>query len=75
MPTEICLVFGSEDLALRADRNFAGLHQIPYCDIVVTDNKAWDVVVNRAHLDTEFNTTVLARLGDLPAYLPVPRQG
>jgi hypothetical protein len=42
---------------------------IPYCDIVVTDNKAWDAAVNRAHLDDEFGTTVLRRLTDLTAYL------
>jgi len=42
---------------------------IPYCDIVVTDNKAWDTAVKRAHLDREFDTTVLRRLTDLTAYL------
>jgi hypothetical protein len=42
---------------------------IPYCDIVVTDNKAWDAAVNRAHLDREFGMTILRRLSDLTAYL------
>ena len=42
---------------------------IPYCDVVVTDNKAWDTAVNRAHLDKEFNTVILRRLTDLAAQL------
>jgi hypothetical protein len=42
---------------------------IPYCDIVVTDSKAWDAAVNRAHLDLEFGTKILRRLSDLAAYL------
>lgn len=42
---------------------------IPYCDIVVIDNKAWDVSVNRAHLDREFNTAIFRRLSDLVAFL------
>jgi hypothetical protein len=51
-------------------RDIAALAKvIPYCDIVVTDNKAWDVTVNRAHLDQEFNTAIFRRLTDLAAYL------
>jgi hypothetical protein len=42
---------------------------IPYCDVVVTDKKAWDVVVNRAHLDSEFRTHVLHRLDGLVDFL------
>jgi len=42
---------------------------IPYCDVVVTDKKAWDAAVNRAHLDNEFNTVILRRLTDLVARL------
>ena len=42
---------------------------IPYCDVVVTDNKAWDTAGNRAHLDKEFNTVILRRLTDLAAQL------
>jgi hypothetical protein len=42
---------------------------IPYCDIVITDSKAWDAAVNRAHLDREFGTKILRRLSDLAAYL------
>lgn len=40
---------------------------IPYCDVVVTDNKAWDAAVNRAHLDREFGTVIFRRLNDLAA--------
>ncbi len=43
---------------------------VPYCDIVVTDKKAWDVAVNRAHLDREFGTVILRRLADLLPHLP-----
>jgi hypothetical protein len=42
---------------------------IPYCDMVVTDNKAWDTAVNRAHLDQEFGTAIFRRLTDLAACL------
>lgn len=42
---------------------------IPYCDVVVTDKKAWDAAVNRAHLDKEFNTVILRRLTDLASRL------
>ena len=42
---------------------------IPYCDVVVTDKKAWDVTVNRAHLDDTFGTRIFAKLGDLVGYL------
>lgn len=42
---------------------------IPYCDIVVADNKAWDAAVQRAHLDREFDTTIFRRLTDLSAHL------
>jgi hypothetical protein len=38
---------------------------IPYCDVVVTDRKAWDVTKNRAHLDEEFNTAIFCTLDDL----------
>jgi hypothetical protein len=43
---------------------------IPYCDVVVTDKKAWDASMNRAHLDKEFDTIILHRLADLPAHVP-----
>jgi hypothetical protein len=49
--------------------NVALSKAIPYCDIVVTDSEVWDVAVNRAHLDTEFNTPIFRRLTDLAAYL------
>jgi hypothetical protein len=42
---------------------------IPYCDIVVADNKAWDVTKQRAHLDEEFNTEIFRSLDDLAAHL------
>jgi hypothetical protein len=42
---------------------------IPYCDVVVTDKKAWDAATNRAHLDKEFGAAVFRRLSDLEAYL------
>lgn len=42
---------------------------IPYCDVVVTDNKAWDGAVNRAHLDKEFGTAIFRRLTDLATHL------
>jgi hypothetical protein len=42
---------------------------IPYCDVVVTDSAAWDVAVNRAHLDREFGTAIFRSLGGLAAYL------
>jgi len=42
---------------------------VPYCDVVVTDAKAWDALVNRAHLDAELSTTVFKRLTDLGAHL------
>jgi hypothetical protein len=49
--------------------NVALSQAIPYCDMVVTDSEVWDVAVNRAHLDTEFNTLIFRRLTDLAAYL------
>lgn len=42
---------------------------IPYCDIVVTDKKAWDVSANRARLGKEFSTAIFSRLSDLAAHL------
>jgi hypothetical protein len=42
---------------------------IPYCDIVVTDGEAWDVAVNRAHLDKEFGASILRSLTDLATCL------
>ena len=42
---------------------------IPYCDVVVTDRKAWDVTKNRAHLDEEFNTEIFCSLDDLVDHL------
>jgi hypothetical protein len=42
---------------------------IPYCDVVVTDKKVWDVTVNRAHLDTAFGTRIFSKLGQLVDYL------
>ncbi|MFI5588136.1 hypothetical protein ACIA5G_23995 [Amycolatopsis sp. NPDC051758] len=42
---------------------------IPYCDIVVADNKACDTATTRAHLDREFNTVILSSLTDLGKYL------
>jgi hypothetical protein len=42
---------------------------IPYCNVVVTDKKAWDVTVNRAHLDREFDTAIYCRLADLAAHV------
>jgi hypothetical protein len=42
---------------------------IPYCDVVVTDSEAWDLAVNRAHLDREFGTPIFRRLTDLMTYL------
>jgi hypothetical protein len=42
---------------------------IPYCDVVVTDKKAWDVTVNRAQLDREFGTVIYRRLFDLAAHV------
>lgn len=42
---------------------------IPYCDVVVTDGKAWDTAVNRAHLDQEFDTAIFRRLSDLANHL------
>jgi hypothetical protein len=44
---------------------------IPYCDAVATDRKAWDVTVNRARLDKEFDTRVFCTLQDLAEYLGV----
>jgi hypothetical protein len=65
----------ARDWTINDLRDIAALSAaIPYCDIVVTDNKAWDAVVNRAHLDTEFRTHVLRRLdglADLIAHQPV----
>ncbi|MEV7977253.1 hypothetical protein [Streptomyces sp. NPDC086519] len=42
---------------------------IPYCDAVVTDKKARDTAVNRAHLDKEFNTPIFSSLTDLTKHL------
>jgi hypothetical protein len=42
---------------------------IPYCDIVVTDRKAWDVTKNRVHLDDEFDTKIFCSLDDLVDHL------
>ncbi|MEU0845723.1 hypothetical protein ABZ370_40605 [Streptomyces sp. NPDC005962] len=42
---------------------------IPYCDVVVTDKKAWDTAVNRAHLDKDFNTPIFSSLTDLAKHL------
>jgi hypothetical protein len=42
---------------------------IPYCDIVVTDKKAWDVTSKRAKLGEEFNTAIFCRLTDLATHL------
>jgi len=49
--------------------NLALSQAIPYCDLVVTDSEVWDVAVNRAHLDQEFETPILRRLTDLPPLL------
>ncbi len=58
------------DWTINDLRDIAALAKaIPYCDIVVTDKKAWDVSVNRAHLDTEFGTHIFRRLTDLTAHL------
>lgn len=58
------------DWSINDLRDIAALSKaIPYCDVVVTDNKAWDAAVIRAHLDQEFGTTVLRRLTDLSAQL------
>jgi hypothetical protein len=65
----------ARDWTINDLRDIAALSAaIPYCDIVVTDKKAWDAVVNRAHLDTKFRTPVLPRLdglADLIAHQPV----
>jgi hypothetical protein len=42
---------------------------IPYCDVVVTDRKAWDVTKSRAHLDKEFDTAIFCTLDDLVDHL------
>jgi len=42
---------------------------IPYCDVVVTDRKAWDVTKNRAHLDEEFDAQIFCSLDDLVDHL------
>jgi len=42
---------------------------IPYCDVVVTDRKAWDVTKNRARLDLEFGTEIFCTLDDLIDHL------
>lgn len=42
---------------------------IPYCDVVLTDRKAWDTAKNRAHLDQEFSTAIFCSLDDLVAHL------
>jgi hypothetical protein len=61
----------NRDWTINDLRDVAALSlAIPYCDIVITDKKAWDVTVNRAHLDAEFRTVILRRLADLPEHLP-----
>lgn len=58
------------DWTINDLRDIAALAKaIPYCDIVVTDKKAWDVTVNRAHLDTAFGTRIFRRLTDLVIHL------
>ncbi len=42
---------------------------VPYCDVVVTDKKAWDTAVKRAHLDEEFDTPIFSNLTQLSEYL------
>lgn len=42
---------------------------IPYCDVVVTDNKACDTAANRAHLNREFSTPIFSKLTDLTDHL------
>jgi hypothetical protein len=60
----------NRDWTINDLRDIAALSSaIPYCDIVVTDKKAWDVSTHRAHLDTEFGTTILARLPELREHL------
>ena len=41
---------------------------IPYCDMVVTDRKAWNAA-NEAKLGAEFGTAIFATLKDLAAHL------
>jgi hypothetical protein len=48
---------------------FALSSAIPYCDMVVTDRKAWDVTTKRAHLGEEFDTQIFPTLDDLVAHL------
>jgi hypothetical protein len=48
---------------------FALSSAIPYCDVVVTDRKAWDVTKRRARLDEEFDTEIFCTLDDLVAHL------
>ena len=58
------------DWTINDLRDIAALSRaIPYCDVVVTDKKAWDTAVNRAHLDTEMKTVILRDLQDLPSVL------
>lgn len=58
------------DWTINDLRDIAALSiAIPYCDAVVTDKKAWDAAVNRAHLDKEFNTPIFSSLTGLAAHL------
>ena len=50
---------------------FALSSAIPYCHIVVTDKKAWDVTKNRAHLGEEFDTEIFCRMDDLVDHLGI----
>jgi hypothetical protein len=60
------------DWTINDLRDIAALSiAIPYCDIVVADNKAWDATKNRAHLDREFGTQLFRRLEDLVGYLGI----
>nr|WP_134001333.1 hypothetical protein [Streptomyces sp. 846.5] len=40
---------------------------IPYCDVVVTDSKAWDAAENRSRLGREFGTAIFRRMTRLTA--------
>lgn len=58
------------DWTINDLRDIAALSTaIPYCDVVVTDKKAYDTAVKRAHLDTEFSTAIFSKLTDLAAHL------
>ena len=65
LPERCCTRLADHDL-----RDIQALSTaIPYCDVVVTDRKAWDAATKRAHLDTEFDTTILCTLEALAEYL------